>query len=1629
MATTQSAKALSNLVCEASVRASEAVLRQELERNLDLLSKGVLAYDPPSQKSAEEFAKKRGVAGKLSTFIKDLSQITKVEEEKSKQLLSIYLSGDFRGTKTSLKKLIHEDRFQKPLLVDIWQFYRAERLYILRILKGLLSIICSPEEESDEHFKVFKDIYSQLVKKGLYRSLLDQLKSVIEEPLPTRESHGRHFTSDLQKSWLHFNLREQLELLQIFFLYTYSDLDKTETDPEQLIQLFTGHGFGTKSRSLLDGGADPLLIDAIGAIESLLIVYLLDLPGLTGCPDLKSHPIWSSESMVANLDRSINSRLGNLNCHAPILLAWMLSHYLVDGTDSLVKFKALGDRSINSLSLVNYLKNCLENEALNSNKIVRGLSYGVVYSLISILITAFDPERMGLYITDLMVSLLKEEAISLALWKQGLDQGLGSHLAYITSKFPAEIRPTVMLCASLASANTESSEHVLNMLQSRPIYAEACEEVPPGQVSYTDLNMVLREPHVTAKGITLPRGTKAVVSNSNSKFYYWQTDYNGLYVLQGQLELLLSQVSRGLKNVQSETLWNTVHIAKLFEILFKNTSTNVVLKKSVYKSLLLIIEKFSQISNPPTELLANSLNCMKVIQEPVEVWQNLSETGVFPRFDLNNINPGLVGSLLAQQECVEGSYPLTTAFLDLLLDCAAFDTLSASVQYVIKDILPHFDQWRFNLNKERQIFGQKVLKVCKKVVHTEAAKALMAPAPNQTLLAIAATGDRVIQSCYEAQATLETGLGVELSKMVNLALEVVNLLLKRPAAEAEIEQSCLKSVLCSPPLASKPHFLITIAQYVYHVQSCDVPRSAIELMATVAEAFPMSLLACLGTDAEAIRDILIHRLESKTEDVRLKVAILQLFTACVESQPGLIQLFIGVSDDEVAVISEQGCLSSVMGLLENIDNQKQQQPPQSIRGEELHVAVVEFVFSLWSHQRILAVAHLKKQPNFWPLLTGPLFDKKYGSSSSKVKGCILRILSSEVYTSQGKEVDKNLITILDKLFDEKANYFATFLDFKDDPFLLGSWKTFLVIVSKDQPVSVSPVVCHSIASSLVKAIRGHLAQTPSTDNGQRMLTSLSETCLILMQRWQTKSAGESMEDWCKVQARLLAEAVANYEVLHPRCRAAIIAVASTALKSSSCFKMHDDVLNDWLLPACILTEKSLTDSASSNNEHVGIMALSLLRNLLQRLPDSVSLVGTLHERSLILGVLSTTHHCIRTRSYPDLVQASLSLLLAVAKRPWGCSALLSSDLSQLLWLPLSCLGTPKAWLTVFLLSIQLAVVLLREGKQHALENSITVVSLLQDQLTAFLLAIKDSVQPSQMELTATTASFLSMLMGYYKQWQLHHAQSLAHFYRAMISSLHTSVCLLIRPSLLSLLVGKKKESPKSPGDSEIERVRRLSSTDQADLEHYCPELIRVQNKLLDVLSSCLRMLITLSPDLVALVTSDIVDYAAYEHLLQIAFSTPTFEQDESQGLSYGTVISICNLCIRIVTKTDRSPSPGRSSTTTLASLTQEKSTTMDRKRLILVLEQSLTVLIAQAFLCLSDERLSPREKQLLRRELGAELGSVTESMRRYIHKGTRPPQTTTTVSSPGSASASSRLAKSDEQFMKFISVVVQKVFK
>ncbi len=72
-------------------------------------------------------------------------------------------------------------------------------------------------------------------------------------------------------------------------------------------------------------------------------------------------------------------------------------------------------------------------------------------------------------------------------------------------------------------------------------------------------------------------------------------------------------------------------------------------------------------------------------------------------------------------------------------------------------------------------------------------------------------------------------------------------------------------------------------------------------------------------------------------------------------------------------------------------------------------------------------------------------------------------------------------------------------------------------------------------------------------------------------------------------------------------------------------------------------------------------------------------------------------------------------------------------------------------------------------------------------------------------------------------------------------------------------------------------------------------------------------------------------------------------------------------------------------------------------------------------------RFGSRDRQLLRRELGSELSSFTESLRRHhFHRGGRSPHPSGSGGAGGSVSG---FDGGDEAFIKVISGIVQNVFK
>ena len=78
-----------------------------------------------------------------------------------------------------------------------------------------------------------------------------------------------------------------------------------------------------------------------------------------------------------------------------------------------------------------------------------------------------------------------------------------------------------------------------------------------------------------------------------------------------------------------------------------------------------------------------------------------------------------------------------------------------------------------------------------------------------------------------------------------------------------------------------------------------------------------------------------------------------------------------------------------------------------------------------------------------------------------------------------------------------------------------------------------------------------------------------------------------------------------------------------------------------------------------------IAGFYLKKNFFHRLTNVEDWYSILHQKSILMAICSHCHHSLKSCSNPEVVQASLGLLLTVSKSPQGCQGLLAVDLSQM----------------------------------------------------------------------------------------------------------------------------------------------------------------------------------------------------------------------------------------------------------------------------------------------------------------------------------------------------------------------------
>jgi nuclear pore complex protein Nup188 len=272
--------------------------------------------------------------------------------------------------------------------------------------------------------------------------------------------------------------------------------------------------------------------------------------------------------------------------------------------------------------------------------------------------------------------------------------------------------------------------------------------------------------------------------------------------------------------------------------------------------------------------------------------------------------------------------------------------------------------------------------------------------------------------------------------------------------------------------------------------------------------------------------------------------------------------------------------------------------------------------------------------------------------------------------------------------------------------------------------------------------------------------------------------------------------------------------------------------------------------------------------------------------------------------------------------------------------------------------------------------------------------------------TEESCRFLATLAAYRREWRLHLPTTLQTLMTHLCGVVQKCAALLNRTRLDTRLglaeSGRPSQYARSmsactttPLATHLVQTQASVEGDQGDSN--CPELFLVQNRLLHIVAQCLLALRRFSPALGQALLDPTYDMALFDRFVLIGFGNPSADADVA--LTFGTFVSIFNVCLKFLSKTDatRLASPQKPATPRAALC---ENYPIKRPLVMFCMENALYLAMSHAARYLRDKELPPRDKQLLKRELGAELNSCMAGLQRYLRCLTGGGQQTPSTSGP-----------------------------
>ncbi|XP_043485129.1 nucleoporin Nup188 [Leptopilina heterotoma] len=1054
-------KGLWSVISGTICRCDKDLVEDEIKNATPLLRDGLNFFKKFTEESLQDVSK-NNPPPRMYDLISKLAPLLNVDATITWDLVCNFMIYEYRNCAETFASQLTDLTSMKVLIEEIWSFYYAERITLIKCLKLMVEY---RDNVKHPHQKEFCSFFDEVLLGSLLESVQKQIEALKFINPPSR---SQLFTED-HLHWIYeSSLNEMRELLHIYTVIL-NDVHVADSAFSNIYASISGEPRRLISyKSHEDRELVAKKIEVIQYSQAGLLLVAFDVAKHVGMED------W-----IKGVGKTMQDTLehkclrDSLPQDGPLLLAWMLANYAIEpeNPDVLNCFRPFGIRAI-QMNVFHYLRGLLDSEMIREDTHYAEIVRSSLYNLLTLLCAFIDEDRLDTLtgVFDAVAAVLRYPELAERFWQER-EEGLWVFYKYAAQWFPYRFEPLTAIVTGLASASASSAKNVTQELDNLPSLTLEVSRQTLHTMDclkpYEQDCIIHRNSFRISRNTPHERIDSARRRNDGDEFdvVLWQTKASYWDAFHHKIEQLFLQASGGMASLSYTEALLPEQVSQGFALLEALLATDMEIPRSMVIPTELsfeIVNRFSYASL--------SLNIYKVVAACIRVSSKLvlrypedvlsrMRTEVYPRFDDRyqkttefaeavSFDGGLIASWLSSIETIQHTYPILNAYLDTLSNYliarhskeAMYSVEIPGMVLLLQSILPKLDSWYFQSESEKvelwlkSIFclhraldsvpehkgesrNELKLIVTYNLLHLE---------PRHALLKMVRTGERALRNRMMNETDWIAGKGFKVIKSVQLALSVVNrLLMYRKNLGLGIEErSPLEIALyASPSLPNGLLIVPTIVDYLYVWFSPALQAMAVRLLKKFAEGFSMSLLVCMGMDGTAIRETFASRLMSPTCAAEVKVAVLELVAVCLDRQPGLTEALFNIMHqaerkrifprpaDEFLT---EGCTQFLDLYMQRIFQE------DNIVYDRLYDSTMSLLRAIWYHRNEILVNFFRKKPEFWSHLFAPLFRKLVPN----VKGYsqLIDIITLELFKST--LLEKDFETNLDKLLDAKEDYWG-----------------------------------------------------------------------------------------------------------------------------------------------------------------------------------------------------------------------------------------------------------------------------------------------------------------------------------------------------------------------------------------------------------------------------------------------------------------------------------------------------------------------------------------------------------------------------------------------------------------------------